>query len=103
MNANRSREPAGSLTPAPRKAPGKAAASAASVTSKTNPEAVLPSGAATDAAERGRMVAVAAYFRAERRGFVPSAELEDWLQAEAEVDAMLAKSTEDFDHAQTKP
>jgi hypothetical protein len=51
---------------------------------------------------RKRMVAVAAYFRAERRGFAPSAELGDWLQAEAEVNAMLAKSTEEFGHARSK-
>jgi hypothetical protein len=29
-------------------------------------------------------IAVAAYFRAERRGFAPGGELEDWLCAEAE-------------------
>jgi hypothetical protein len=31
------------------------------------------------------MVAEAAYYRAERRGFAPGHELEDWLQAEAEL------------------
>jgi hypothetical protein len=31
-------------------------------------------------------IAAAAYRRAESRGFVPGAELDDWLQAEAEVD-----------------
>lgn len=30
------------------------------------------------------MIATAAYFRAERRGFAPGNELADWLQAEAE-------------------
>lgn len=29
--------------------------------------------------------AIAAYFRAERRGFVPGHEAEDWLAAEAEI------------------
>lgn len=29
-------------------------------------------------------IAVAAYFHAERRGFVPGGELDDWLQAEAD-------------------
>jgi hypothetical protein len=33
------------------------------------------------------MVAKAAYFRAERRGFAAGHELEDWLAAEAEVRA----------------
>jgi len=36
---------------------------------------------------RVEQVRVAAYFRAERRGFVPGCELEDWLAAEAEVSA----------------
>jgi hypothetical protein len=35
------------------------------------------------------MVAQAAYLRAERRGFAPGGELEDWIAAEAEVDALL--------------
>ena len=41
-------------------------------------------------ARRG-MIAEAAYLRAERRGFVgdPEKEREDWLLAEAEVDALL--------------
>jgi hypothetical protein len=33
------------------------------------------------------MVRLAAYFRAERRGFAPGYETEDWLAAEAEVSA----------------
>ena len=36
-------------------------------------------------AERQAMVAEAAYFRAEHRGFCPGHELEDWLAAEIEV------------------
>ena len=32
-----------------------------------------------------RMIAVSAYYRAERRGFAPGHELEDWLAAEAEI------------------
>ena len=35
--------------------------------------------------ERQRLVERAAYFRAERRGFAPGFELEDWVQAEVEV------------------
>ena len=31
------------------------------------------------------MVARAAYFRAEKRGFAPGYELQDWIEAEAEV------------------
>lgn len=39
--------------------------------------------------ERQRMIAVLAYQMAEHRGFVPGNELNDWLVAEAEVDARL--------------
>jgi Protein of unknown function (DUF2934) len=38
---------------------------------------------------RQQMIAVAAYHRAQRRNFDPGHELEDWLEAEAEVDAQL--------------
>ena len=36
-------------------------------------------------ADRESMVRVAAFLRAERRGFAPGYEIEDWLAAEAEV------------------
>lgn len=39
--------------------------------------------------ERDEMIAVAAYYRAERRGFNGGDTLADWLEAEAEVDALL--------------
>ncbi|HMJ49147.1 MAG TPA: DUF2934 domain-containing protein [Burkholderiales bacterium] len=35
--------------------------------------------------ERYKWIAQAAYFRAEKRGFAPGGELEDWLEAEAEI------------------
>lgn len=41
--------------------------------------------------ERSRMIAEAAYYRAERRGFAPGRELEDWLSAEAEIDKFLGR------------
>ena len=37
----------------------------------------------TDRARQHAMIEEAAYYRAERRGFAPGHELEDWLQAEA--------------------
>ena len=40
-------------------------------------------------AERQQMVAEAAYFRAERRGFAAGGELEDWIQAESEIDQLM--------------
>ncbi len=36
--------------------------------------------------QRAALIAELAYLRAERRGFSPGHELEDWLAAEAEVD-----------------
>ena len=38
---------------------------------------------------RYKLIAQSAYLRAERRGFAPGHETEDWLAAEAEVDALL--------------
>lgn len=34
------------------------------------------------------MLAIAAYFLAERRGFAPGGELDDWLAAEAQIRAL---------------
>jgi hypothetical protein len=45
-----------------------------------------------DPERRAALIAEAAYFRAEKRGFVPGHEREDWLAAEAEVDARLMRS-----------
>jgi Protein of unknown function (DUF2934) len=45
----------------------------------------------TISADRRRgMIAEIAYLRAERRGFAPGGEEEDWLAAEAEVDRLLS-------------
>jgi hypothetical protein len=39
------------------------------------------------------MIAESAYLRAERRGFAPGNEVEDWCAAEREVDALLSAKT----------
>ena len=49
-----------------------------------------PAGAALTSGERLEMIRQAAYYRAERRGFATGHEAEDWLAAEAEIDAGLA-------------
>lgn len=49
-----------------------------------------------DAETRRRMIAEAAYFRAEQRGFTGGDPLTDWIAAEAEVDAVLR----DGDHGE---
>ena len=40
--------------------------------------------------DRRALIAKSAYLKAERRGFAPGHELEDWLAAENEVDQRLA-------------
>lgn len=47
--------------------------------------AVLPSGDSP----REQMIAEAAYFRAEQRGFAPGNEISDWLAAESDVERVL--------------
>jgi hypothetical protein len=44
-----------------------------------------------DPEKRAALIAEAAYFRAEKRGFAPGSEQEDWLAAETEVDSRLLK------------
>ena len=40
--------------------------------------------------ERMRLIAEAAYYKAEKRDFTGGGELEDWIEAEAEIDALLS-------------
>lgn len=40
--------------------------------------------------QRQEMIAIAAYYLAERRGFSPGGAESDWLSAERMIDAMLA-------------
>lgn len=42
--------------------------------------------------QRYRMICDAAYFKAERRGFVGGNPADDWVEAEAEIDRLLKKS-----------
>jgi hypothetical protein len=49
--------------------------------------------AAAGGSERAELVRMAAYFRAERRGFAPGYEIEDWLAAEAEVAEKLGSAS----------
>ncbi len=50
-----------------------------------------PSRQGITAEERQNMIAQAAYLKAERRGFTGGSPDRDWLEAEAEIDAMLIK------------
>jgi len=42
--------------------------------------------------ERQRWIATAAYHRAEKRGFAPGYEVQDWLDAEAEVNELIGQA-----------
>lgn len=40
-------------------------------------------------AQREQMISMAAYFRAEKRGFQPNGDLSDWFESEREIDSHL--------------
>ncbi len=77
---------------APRPPKSSAAPSRAPPLPGTRKPAAAPLHVALTAEARRAMIAESAYLRAERRGFVPGYETEDWLAAEAEVDALLKLS-----------
>jgi len=62
----------------------KKAAKKSSTTSKPQTSSI-----SITSEERWKMIAIAAYHKAEQRGFVPGGELQDWAEAEKEVDELL--------------
>ena len=76
--------------PAAKSAPAKAAAPK---TKTATPKPAAPAKGNGDARitpeQRYRMICDAAYYRAERRGFVGGSPSDDWIAAEAEVDELL--------------
>jgi hypothetical protein len=74
--------------PAPeRQAPAKAPKTRTTKTRTTEPQASFGAHARAEvsADEVRKLIAEAAYYRAKKRGFTPGHEVEDWVQAEAEV------------------
>lgn len=67
-------------------------AAAATETRAPDRDDRFPDPATVDPQVRHQMIAYAAYCRAEQRSFVGGAEsqLQDWLEAEAEINRMLA-------------
>ena len=57
-------------------------------------KAVPPARTRVSEDTRRGMIAESAYLRAERRGFAPGHEHEDWVAAEKEVDALLNANTD---------
>jgi hypothetical protein len=79
-----SREKTPTSVPVKTRAPRKSAAAAA--------KAVTPFTSFVGPEKRTELIAEAAYFRAEKRGFLPGHDVEDWLAAEAEVDSKLLRA-----------
>ncbi|MHB1592114.1 MAG: DUF2934 domain-containing protein, partial [Sulfuricella sp.] len=52
-------------------------------------EAKMAAKTPVNAETRHEMIAVAAYYLAEKRGFAGHDTLQDWVKAEGEIDAML--------------
>jgi len=67
-------------TRAPRRSAAASAKAATGIASFVGPE------------QRAALIAEAAYFRAEKRGFAPGHEAADWLAAESEIDAKLLRA-----------
>jgi hypothetical protein len=72
-DASKPAESAARRTPGARKSPTESPSTRAQLTAEA----------------RRALIAQNAYLRAERRGFVPGHEVEDWLAAEAEVEVLL--------------
>ena len=83
--------------PAPKAEPAAKKVAAKAPAAKTAPVAAKPArssakkSSVVPAEQRRNYIEMAAYYIAERRGFAPGNPLEDWVQAEAEIDRLLAE------------
>ena len=71
------------------------------VTKNVEPDSVAENPPPISAKERYQMIAEAAYFRAEKRGFTGGNIEEDWIAAEAEIDKILQASKNGDEKAST--
>jgi hypothetical protein len=88
--------PAKSSASAAKKAPSKEAAKTPEPTKPAaeaakSTKATAAKTAVLTPAERMKMIAEAAYYLAEKRGFSGGNELTDWVAAEKQVDAILSR------------
>lgn len=74
--------------------PNDSVTTAAAAGEEENSSASSTNAAAPDAERRHAMIAEAAFFLAEARGFEPGGELEDWLAAEREIDRQASATPE---------
>jgi phosphoglucomutase len=71
-----------------------ARANPSSVDPELEPNSIVTrDGTFIEPEERLAMIAEAAYYRAEQRGFDPGHEIDDWLAAEAAFDESLVRGT----------
>jgi hypothetical protein len=73
--------------PAPPKTASKTAKSQPAAKPAAKPQTTFSGNAQAEVSpeELRKLILEAAYFRAKQRGFTPGYELEDWIEAEAEV------------------
>jgi hypothetical protein len=70
-----------------KEAPAKKVAKKSTMSSKSQTSSIN-----ITSEERWKMIAITAYHKAEKRGFAPGNELQDWTEAEQEVDELLMSS-----------
>ncbi|TMG83036.1 MAG: DUF2934 domain-containing protein [Betaproteobacteria bacterium] len=75
--------------------PGLRGAPTSATQTQTPEQSKAPSQVGIDAETRHRMIREAAYRLYARRGYLEGFELDDWLQAEAEVDGQLGNRSEE--------
>lgn len=78
------------LAPAPAMPEAKAKAKPKASVAKPKTVAAAKAKPALSAEQRNNYVEVAAFYIAERRGFVPGSPADDWVAAELEVDRLIA-------------
>jgi hypothetical protein len=90
--ANRTAKPADSMPAKPQPAPtADHAKTEPGAKPGPRPNLLLGSSLAPVTAEtRRKMIAEAAYYMAEQRGFAQGGDIEDWLLAEKQIDAVLS-------------
>lgn len=77
------------MTTTTRKKVGRTNKAAATTKKSTKPTKPDTSLIESSPEERLKVIAVAAYHKAEKRGFDQGGEFQDWIEAEQEIDALL--------------
>jgi beta-lactam-binding protein with PASTA domain len=55
------------------------------ISGKVAPDVIIENDPSPGSEDRRNDIATAAYYKAESRGFIPGREMDDWLEAEAEL------------------